>query len=225
MPGAVRLVATVGAALAALAIGCTDAPDRGRAAGTSPPAASAPPTVTATAIPDPTGSASATLPPDELVPLVPGIEDVPTGMELVPDTSGPAGPDEISSYSTDPEKVKHELEEQGFEDGYQVQYQHPGTGAIVSAYVVRYASEDGARAAFAREVAESALEADKFAISGLGDEVAGFRHSVPGGDVTDVIILRVRLARTTWMVQHGGPDRADEALARRIAETLLDRAA
>lgn len=212
MSSTTRLAAAAIAVLAVVA--CTDSrqPDRR-------------PTAAATGPASPAGSVRATAADDQLQPFVPGADDVPDGMELSADDSGPAGVDEISSYSSDPESKEHELEEHQLQAGYAVQYVDPSTGALLSVYVARFASADDARAIYAAEVAESEREGKRFAVTDLGDEAAGYRQPVREGDIAELVTLRVRLGDLTWTVRTGGPDRADEPLARRIAQTVVGRAA
>lgn len=178
-----------------------------------------------TGSPPPSGPDAAKVAGEQLQPLVPSAEDVPDGMELLPEESGPIGVDELSSYSSDPERKEHELQEHQLQAAYAVQYVDSETGALLSVYVARFASQDGARAIYASEVSESQLEATKFAVADLADEAAGFRQPVPAGDIAELVTLRVRLGDLTWTVQTGGPDQADADLARQIAETVVGRAA
>jgi hypothetical protein len=204
----------IAAAIAVLALtGCTESRDAG------------PRPTAVTNSPAPAGTDRAKAAGGQLQPLVPAAEDVPDGMELLAEESGPIGVDEISSFSSDPEGKEHELEEHPPQAAYAVQYVDSATGALLSVYVARYASPDDARAIYASEVAESEKEATKFAVAEVGDEAAGFRQPVPAGDVAELVTLRVRLGDLTWTVQTGGPDQADAGLARQIAETMVGRAA
>jgi hypothetical protein len=217
--------------LAGLAVaGCTRSrPADSAPSGVTAPAGGASGASSATSVDPrvepPTTIPPATLRPDELVELVPGADDVPAGMQLYGPASGPAGVDEIASHSDDPERMEHEIKDHHLEAGYQAQYVDPTTGALVSVYVSRWASAADARAIHALEVAETDAVADRFEVTGLGDEAAGFRQSVPEGDISHLVTLRVRLGTITWTVQAGGTDRADEAFARQLAETLVGRAA
>jgi len=183
------------------------------------------PTATVTGVPAPTDSDGAKAAGEQLQPLVPGAEDVPEGMELLAEDSGPVGVDEISSYSSDPERKDHELEEHNLLAAYAVQYVDASTGALLSVYVTRFATSDDAQAIYTSEVNESDDEGTRFAVTDLGDEAVGFRQPVPAGDISELVTLRVRLGDLTWTVQTGGPDRADAKLARQIAETVVGRAA
>jgi hypothetical protein len=189
---------------------------------TPPPPASDPP-------PAPTPSVSATpaatLPPDELTPLVPAPADVPAGMQLTGGgVSGPVDADEVSSLSSYPEAAEKALGVNGFESGYQVQYVDPASGALVTATVARFAAPEGAKAHFARDVAEARSEAAQESVTGLGDEAAQSSFSVPEGDVDEVFALRFRKGATWWVLSTAAPGKADRALARRLAETVLERA-
>jgi hypothetical protein len=183
--------------------------------------AARPTAVTNTSPPSSAGSAAAM----ELQPFVPAADDVPAGMELQTDESGPAGVGEISSFSTDPEGKEHLLEEHHLEAGYAVQYLDASSGAVLSAYVVRFASVEDAQAIYADDVAESEREAERFTVTKLGDEAAAFRHRVSEGDIAELVTVRVRLGDLVWAVRTGSPDRADAELARQVAQTIVGRAA
>jgi hypothetical protein len=188
----------------------------------APPTPAADPPAAATPAESPT---PATLPPDQLTPLVPGPADVPAGMELTGGgVSGPVDAGEVSSLSSYPEAAEKALAANGFTSGYQVQYVDPASGALVTATVARFAAPAGAKAHFARDVAEARSEAKQVPVNGLGDEAAASSFSVPEGDVDEVYGLRFRKGATWWVLSTAAPGKADRALARRLAETLLQRA-
>ena len=188
------------------------------------PSAAAEPTTSAT--PAESATPAATLRPDELTPLVPGPADVPAGMELTGGgVSGPVDADEVSSLSSYPEAAEKALAANGFKSGYQVQYVDPASGALVTATVARFAAPSGAAAHYRRDVAEARSEARQEPVKGLGDEAAQSSFSVPEGDVDEVFALRFRRGDTWWVLSTAAPGKADRALARRLAGTVLQRAA
>lgn len=199
-------------------------PTEGAPTVSAEPTASATPTDELPPEPAATPTEAEELPADELVPLVPGPADVPVGMQLVGNGfSGPQGATEISSLSSDPEAAHHFLEDNGFEKGYSAQY-GDAEGALITAVVARFSSPAGATAYFKREVAEAREEATQVPVTGLGDEAAQSRRTIPEGDVDEEVAIRFRRGDTWWVVSSAAPGKVDEQLVRRLAELLLQRA-
>lgn len=176
---------------------------------------------TAAGAPEP---AAAALPPGALVELVPSAVDLPPGF-TIQDGAGPIDLTGVAALSSDPKAAASALHSNDFVDGYSAEYADQRSGAFLSARVLRFSVESGARADFAREVRESAAAAESVPMAQVGDESAAFREKVPEGDVAEIVSVRFRVRDLVWLVETGSQESMDAALAHNVAANLARRAA
>ncbi|MEP7055611.1 MAG: hypothetical protein ABI912_10230 [Actinomycetota bacterium] len=165
---------------------------------------------------------AATLPPGALLELVPSAADLPPGYDVT-EGGGPRSAQEIADLADDPANAMRALQSNGFKDCYSADYGNVRSGAYISVQVMRFNTDAGARADYARQVQESAAASDPLQMAPVGDESAAFREKVPEGDVAEIVSVRFRVKDLVWLIETGGQDVSDISMARDLATKLVRR--
>lgn len=167
-----------------------------------------------------------TLPPGDLVNLVPRPEEVPTGLVPLLAQTGPADLARIAGFSSDKTKAAATLARHGFRAGYVVEYAEPSTGRVLTVVVTRFATVRGATEDLAADlVAPIAPGAKRLALGVVGaasGAVTQPRPSAPKG--AELVTVRFRVDDTTWVVAVGSFGPVDAAAVQSIASALAARA-
>lgn len=172
----------------------------------------------------PAGSAQpeVALPADPLMPLVPAPTEVPAG--LVPLLAGTGKRDAaaVAAYSADPAAAAVALASHRFTSAYVAQYADPTGAQILSVVVAQFADAAGATADLNGDLAGSSGET--LDLPALGDDSQARRQALPGVADGELVTLRFRSGRTTWLLAYGNKPTADPAVAVGLAQQLVDRA-
>ena len=205
-PGARARTALALVVAAALVGGCSDGPATPEAAVSSALSAPLP---------------GVTLPPDELLPLVPAPDEVPGGMVPVLAGSGARDVAAVAGYSADPAAARTALAQHGFQRAYVAQYADPAGARVLSVVVVRFADEAGATADLAGDLAASSGEVVEAAP--VGEQSQLRRQPLPGEGGGELLTLRFRTGPTTWLVAYGDRPEADGSVAVGLGQRLVVR--
>lgn len=160
-----------------------------------------------------------TLPPDDLVALVPQPDEVPAGMVPVLSGSGPKTLDVVAGYSSSGPAAVAGLKAHGFERAYVAQYASEATGQVVSVLVTRFATAAGATADLADDL--KAEQGKKVPTGTLGEQSSVTLQDVKGGQL---VLARFRRGVNTWSLAYQAPA-AEPSVAIDLAKRLLDRTA
>ena len=167
-----------------------------------------------------------TLPPGELSDRV--LQPGEVSRSLVPIVAQTGARDirSIAAFSADPKAAEKSLQEHGFQSAYVVQYADPGTSAVVTNVVTKFASAAGAIADLTADLASSRKTGTAFDVTGLGDQAGGVRGTFEKGAAPGTLVtLRWRVGDTTWLLAVGAKQPVDEAGVRGLADRLMTRLA
>lgn len=162
------------------------------------------------------------LPADALTPLVPAPGEVPAGMVPLLTGSGPRDSAAVAGYSADPAAAADALAAHGFQSAYVAQYADPNGVQVLSAVVVRFADAAGATADLQGDLAESSgkvLDVDT-----VGEASEARTQALPGASAGELVTLRFRAGRTTWLLAYGNQPQADPQVPIALGRLLVDRA-
>ena len=162
------------------------------------------------------------LPADALTPLVPAPDEVPTGMVPLLTGSGQRDAAAVAAYSADPVAAAASLSAHGFESAYVAQYADPNGAQVLSVVVARFADVAGATADLEGDLAGSSGEVLKVAT--VGEVSQTRRQALPGASDGELVTLRFRQGRTTWLLAYGNQPRADAQVAAALGRMLVERA-
>ena len=165
------------------------------------------------------------LPADALTDLVPAPEEVPAGMVALLTSTGKRDVAAVAAYSADPAAAAKALSEHRFQSAYVAQYADPNGARILSVVVSRFADAAGAEADLTGDLAASSGEL--LDLARLGEVSQARRQALPGGSggsAGELLTLRFRQGRTTWLLAYGDQPRADPQVAIALGRLLVDRA-
>lgn len=162
------------------------------------------------------------LPSDPLTSLVPAPGEVPGGMIPLLTGSGKRDAAAVAAYSTDPAAAAAGLQKNGFQSAYVAQYADPSSPRVLSVVVTRFATPAGAKADFDGDLAASAGEPVPVPV--IGEAAQARRQALPGGTAGELVTLRFRQGRHTWLLAYGDRPQADLQVAIGLARLLVDRA-
>ncbi len=162
------------------------------------------------------------LPSDPLTALVPALDEVPEGMLPLLTGSGKRDAAAVAAYSADPAAAAAALGRNGFQSAYVAQYADPSSPRVLSVVVTQFAASAGARADLDGDLAASAGEPVPVPV--IGEAAQARRQPLPGGAAGELVTLRFRQGRNTWLLAYGDRPRADPQVATSLALLLVDRA-
>lgn len=163
------------------------------------------------------------LPEGGLRGLVPAAEQLPDGLVPLLQASGPRDAAAVAAFSADAEAAAAALAANGFADAYVAQYASPTDSRTLTVVVVQFADVDGARADLEGDVAATGGEVVDVTPT-IGDASDVRRVALPGDDVNDLVTVRFRAARTTWLLAWRAPLPADPSVPVELARRLAGRA-
>jgi hypothetical protein len=180
---------------------------------------------------DPRAQASApvpgvTLPPGDLVQLVPTPAEVPAGMTPVIRGSGSRTVEDVAGYSGEgPAKAAAltALRAHGFVGAYVAQYASPTTGQVLSVVVTRFGTAEGARADFSDD--EKGTTGTPVPTATLGDASSVTRKDLGGSVTSQLVLVRVLRGTDTWTIAYQAAPTADPQVPVGLARTVLARTA
>ena len=173
-------------------------------------------------VPPAGGAAEIALPPDALSVLVPAPNEVPSGMLPLLTGSGKRDAAAVAAYSADPAAAAAALKRNGFQSAYAAQYADPSSPRVLSVVVTQFAAAAGAKADLDGDLAASAGE--PVDVPPLGEASQARRQALPGGTPGELVTLRFRQGRTTWLLAYGDRPKADPQIATGMALLLVNRA-
>lgn len=162
------------------------------------------------------------LPADPLSPLVPAPDEVPAGMIPLLNGSGPRDAAAVAAYSADPAAAAAALAAHRFQSAYVAQYADPNGPQVLSVVVARFADAAGATADLQGDLAESSGEV--LEVGTVGEAAQARRQALPGAGSGELVTLRFRQDRTTWLLAYGNQPRADPQVAVALGRLLVERA-
>ncbi len=177
---------------------------------------------------DPAGGSSSgagpevALPADPLMPLVPAPSEVPTGMVPLLAGTGTRDAAAVAGYSADSGAAATALTAHRFSRAYVAQYADPNGAQVLSVVVAQFADEAGATADLEDDLAGSSGEPLDLPV--IGEASQARRQPLPGAGEGQLVTLRFRSGRTTWLLAYGNTPTADPAVAVGLARQLVDRA-
>lgn len=163
------------------------------------------------------------LPADALSPLVPAPDEVPAGMVPLLTGSGPRDMAAVAAYSADPAAAATALTAHGFQSAYVAQYADPSGPQVLSVVVARFADAAGATADLRGDLVESSGE--PLDVATVGEDSQARRQALPGATAGELVTLRFRVGRTTWLLAYGNQPRADPSVAVALGRLLVERSA
>jgi hypothetical protein len=181
--------------------------------------------------PDPSAAASApvpgvTLPPGQLVQLVPTPAEVPAGMVPVVKGSGERDLQTVAGYSgtgAAATAAAAALTKHGFTSAYVAQYASQATGQVLSVVVSRFATAAGATADYEDDTRSA--KGTPLTIETLGEASAATKQTISGSVSSELVLLRFRRGDTTWAVAYQAAPTADPAVPVNVAKAVLARTA
>lgn len=167
-----------------------------------------------------------TLPPDALVDQVPRPDEVPAGMDLVVNGSGPRDAHVVAGYSgSGPVAAAAEarLRAHLFVSAYVAQYANPNTGQVISMVASRFRTATGAAADFADDL--KGKQGKTVVSPVIGEQSAVTVQAVVGKTAADLVLVRFRRGTMTWSLAYQAPPPADAQVAISLAQKILSRTA
>lgn len=171
---------------------------------------------------DPQAPPGISLPADPLTPLVPAPGEVPAGMVPLLTSTGKRDVAAVAAYSADPAAAVRALSAHGFQSAYVAQYADPNGAQVLSVVVTRFADAAGAEADLTGDLSASAGE--RLELAQLGEVSQARRQALPEASGGELVTLRFRQGRTTWLLAYGDQPRADPQVAVALGRLLVDRA-
>lgn len=162
------------------------------------------------------------LPADALTNLVPAPAEVPAGMVPLLTSTGKRDLAAVAAYSADPAAAAKALSEHRFQNAYVAQYADPNGPKVLSVVVSRFADAAGADADLTGDLAASSGEL--LDLAHLGEASQSRRQALPDGSGGELLTLRFRQGRTTWLLAYGDRPRAEPQVALALGRLLVDRA-
>lgn len=162
------------------------------------------------------------LPADALTPLVPAPAEVPTGMVALLAGSGKRDAAAVAAYSADAAAAARALTANRFQTAYVAQYADPNGPQVLSVVVAQFADAAGAKADLTGDLA--ATTGEKLTTATVGEASEARRQKLPGAAEGELVTLRFRQGRNTWLLAYGNRPRADPQVAERLARLLVERA-
>ena len=162
------------------------------------------------------------LPADTLTPLVPAPDEVPAGMVPLLTGSGPRDAAAVAAYSADPAAAAAALAEHRFQSAYVAQYADPNGPQVLSVVVARFADVAGATADLQGDLVASS--GDALEVGAVGETSQAGRQALPGATAGELVTLRFRQGRTTWLLAYGNQPQADPQVAVGLGRLLVERA-
>lgn len=169
-----------------------------------------------------------TLPPGDLVDLVPRPEEVPAGMVPLLSGSGPRTLEVVAGYSGTGEAVTAaaaSLTSHGFVGAYVAQYANQATAQSVTVLVSEFEDAAGATADLAADLASPGGKV--VATPTLGEQsrvtVQNTPGTAPGATSGELVLARFRRGVHTWLVTYSAVPTADPDVAISLSGTLLTR--
>jgi hypothetical protein len=166
-----------------------------------------------------------TLPPGDLKDKVLQPGEVGRNLTPIAMQTGARDVTGIAAFSADAKAAQKQLEKDGFQSAYVVQYADPATNAVVTNVVTKFATVEGATADLTADLKASETGGGAvFPVSGLGDQAGGVRgkrddKSVEGSLVT----LRWRRGDTTWLLAVSASTLVAQDGVRKLADQLMTR--
>jgi hypothetical protein len=167
-----------------------------------------------------------TLPPGNLVDLVPAPDEVPAGMVPVVLGSGPRTLDVVASYSgtgAAATRAAAALRQHGFVEAYVGQYANQATGQVLSVVVSRFGTPTGARADFQDD--EQGGHGVAVSTAPIGEASSVTTQDIPGKVTSQLVLVRFLRGTDTWVLAYEAAPKADPQLAAELARRLLKRTA
>lgn len=168
------------------------------------------------------GAPDIALPPDPLTALVPAPGEVPSGMLPLLTGSGRRDAAAVAAYSADPDAAAAALRKNGFQSAYAAQYADPSSPRVLSVVVTQFAAAAGAKADLDGDLTASAGE--PIDVAPIGEASQARRQALPGDVPGELVTLRFRQGRNTWLLAYGDRPTADPQVATAMALLLVNRA-
>ncbi len=162
------------------------------------------------------------LPADALTPLVPAPGEVPAGMVTLLSGTGPRDAAAVAAYSADPAAAATALEAHRFQSAYVAQYADPNGPQVLSVVVARFADVAGATADLQGDLVASS--GDALELDAVGETSQARKQPLPGATAGELVTLRFRQGRTTWLLAYGNQPQADPQVALGLGRLLVGRA-
>ena len=178
---------------------------------------------------DPTASPSpsvplATLPPGELREKVLQPNEVTGNLVPIAAQTGTRDVKAVAAFYADPKAAERQLQKNGFQSSYVVQYADPATNAVITNVVTKFATAGGAEADLTADLRSSARTGAVFTVEGLGDQAGGVRGKRDKGSPEGSLVsLRWRLGDTTWLLAVSASTLVDQSGVRKLADQLMTR--
>jgi hypothetical protein len=179
--------------------------------------------------PDPQAAASVplpglTLPPDTLATLVAQPDEVPAGMDVIPNGSGPRDLAVVAGYSgtgATATAAAMKLRKHGFQKAYVAQYINQKSAQVLSIVASTFATAAGASADFADD--QVGAQGKKVVTPTLGEASSVTIQDIPGKVVSQLVLVRFRRGTTTWSLAYKATPTADPQVAIDLADAILKR--
>ena len=162
------------------------------------------------------------LPASPLRSLVPTPQEAPRGMVPLLTSSGPRDLKAVAGFSKDTATASRALAAHGFTGAYVVQYADPADGRVLAVVASRFRDEAGAVADLAAD--EAAQDGTPVTVAAIGETTQARRGPLPGKAGGELLYLRFRSGKTTWLVAYGARPTADPSIATGLATLLVARA-
>lgn len=168
-------------------------------------------------------AAPGSLPPGALVELVPSPAELPAGYAVLDGSAGAADAAAVAELSSDPSAAAALLQRSRFTDAYSAEYGEEQTGAFISVVVLRFGDAAGATDYLASRRSEITPATTNAPMPRVGDESFAYSEQLPEGDVTEIVSMLVRVRDLVWVIETGGQETTDTALANDIAKKMVRR--
>ncbi len=164
-----------------------------------------------------------TLPPGALSLYVPSPEEVPAGLVPLLMATGPRDAHAIAAFSADAGKAGKTLKAHHFTGAYAAQYADPADGRVLSVVVSQFATPKDAQADYASDT--SATGGTALPAAGRVGAASEVRtQALPGQSKGQLVTVRFRVGRLTWLVAYGAAPTADPQVAMALSRLLAGRA-
>ncbi|HVF06777.1 MAG TPA: hypothetical protein VNA20_18215 [Frankiaceae bacterium] len=130
----------------------------------------------------------------------------------------------VSAFYADAKAAEKQLQKNGFQASYVVQYADPSTNAVVTNVVTKFATAAGAKGDLTADLTSARKTGAVFPVTGLGDEAGGVRSkrdkNSPEGSL---VTLRWRSGDTTWLLAVSASTLVAQDGVRKLADQLMTR--